>query len=54
MKLDAFMGVRVPAGVYAAIEAEARRKRVSLSDVIRSALVSAVITEKSGASKELN
>jgi predicted HicB family RNase H-like nuclease len=46
MKLDAYMNVRLPAGVYAAIEAEARRHSVTLSQVVRDALTKAVPVDK--------
>jgi predicted HicB family RNase H-like nuclease len=50
MKLDAYVNVRLPSGVYAAIEAEARRHRVTLSQIVRDAVTKAVAADKPASS----
>ena len=53
MRFDAYVNVRMPSGVYAAVAAEARRHKVTLSHVIREAVAKAVSADKP-AGKEIN
>ena len=52
MRFDAYVNVRMPSGTYAAVEAEARRHKVTLSHVIREAVTKAVADKQPA--KEMN